>query len=103
MPKDTKKSSKTRLISSKPSEQISKLEDLADLKNRPWFINSEEDFYYFWKYIQRKSDVGGDMPPLEALEISRLLALPKEDLQTHLDHLLLNLKKSKKIKDLFFK
>lgn len=47
-----------------------------NIKGCMWFINSEEDKYCFWKWVQRKSDSEGEMTPIPNKEIPELLKLP---------------------------
>lgn len=42
-------------------------------KGCPWFINSAQDNYCFWKWMRRVSDKEGFMEPLMQHEISEFL------------------------------
>lgn len=39
----------------------------------PWWINSEEDMYDFWVWVDRNSTPDGKMEPLQQSEIAKLL------------------------------
>lgn len=44
-------------------------------KGCPWYVNSEQDNYCFWKWVRRVSNEEGFMEPLLQHEISELLCM----------------------------
>lgn len=71
-----------------------------NIQGCPWYINSLEDHYCFWKWVQRRSDSDGDMTPLANKEIPKLLKIPASNANQLVMEALENLKKTEDFEDL---
>lgn len=73
----------------------------SEITNRcNWFINSEEDFYCFWKWIRKVSDKDGNFKPLLQHEITTLLNCSSTKANINFKNALQNLKNTEEFEKL---
>ena len=65
-----------------------------------WYINSPEDFFCFWKWARRRSDMLGCMEPLSQNEITELLGFSGSKINQTIKDSIEQLEKAPEFQDL---